>query len=293
MVWIMSGDQTRKALNELFCSFNIREMSKGRLDFCRSRMRIIFCMLPSTSTVEDYFNSAWLLMQKQGEFHEYAYKVAVASKTLSRVGNLDSSMALNEFRVGRNIADIVIINAFTSVAWEIKSERDDLTRLSKQIFAYRKVFAKVNVITTQSHFNGVRWLVPGDVGIYLLDNASIKCIREPLSRPNKLSTKHIFNVMRLSEVKLCLEKNGFEIPGCPNTKLNPILKKEFMKLSPVEAHRAMIRTIFIKRNHLPLRNFLAQIPDYLRLRTLSLSLTKKDQARLIDVLNTPMMESIL
>jgi hypothetical protein len=88
---------------------------------------------------------------------------------------------LTEFRVGECKADVVILNG-TGTVYEVKSERDSLSRLERQIAAYAKVFAKVNVITAESHVTAVMNLMPSDVGVLCLgDRGQITPIRKRLS----------------------------------------------------------------------------------------------------------------
>lgn len=78
---------------------------------------------------------------------------------------------LNEFRAGSCKADLVILNG-TATAYEIKSERDSLARLSNQVLNYRRVFASVNVMVRGIHVESVRHVVPVDVGVVPLPEAA-------------------------------------------------------------------------------------------------------------------------
>ena len=74
---------------------------------------------------------------------------------------------LSEFRAGTCKADLVILNG-TSTVYEIKSERDSLVRLSNQVKNYKRVFAMVNVITSEGFVKSVCTTVPDDVGVMCL-----------------------------------------------------------------------------------------------------------------------------
>ena len=91
------------------------------------------------------FDRAFDLLKFKLNRHEYVYKAALTQKVLLGIHSLNTASMLTEFRVGPCKADVVILNG-TGTVYEIKSERDSLTRLKEQIIAYSKVFAKVNII---------------------------------------------------------------------------------------------------------------------------------------------------
>jgi hypothetical protein len=61
---------------------------------------------------------------------------------------------------------LAILNG-TATVYEVKSERDSLTRLEKQLAAYVQVFACVYVIAADDHVDEVVSLTPKDVGVML------------------------------------------------------------------------------------------------------------------------------
>jgi len=86
---------------------------------------------------------------------------------------------LTEFRVGECKADLAILNG-TSTVYEVKSERDSLSRLERQVAAYAKVFASVYVIAAETHVSAVIASVPKDVGVLCLNGRyQISPVREP------------------------------------------------------------------------------------------------------------------
>ena len=199
---------------------------------------------------------------------------------------------LNEFRACNSKADTVIFNG-TSTVYEIKSERDSLSRLEQQISSYRKVFAKVNVITGENHLDTVLSTVPDDVGVMLLsDRYQISTIRDALDLPDRTSPEAIFDTVRQSEAKKILKSYGFEIPELPNTKMYNALREKFVTLTSVEAHDGMVKVLRSTRSLLSLSDLLDALPISLRTAVLSTSLRKQDHGKLVDALNTPINKAL-
>jgi hypothetical protein len=102
--------------------------------------------------------------------NEYIYKNTIANKILLGKHSLSTSQMLTEFRVGKNKADVVVING-TSKVYEIKSEFDSIRRLENQIASYLQVFDHVNVITSEQQADKLRKELPEPVGILFFDQS--------------------------------------------------------------------------------------------------------------------------
>jgi len=160
--------QQISALSRLFSSGLIRELAKKGYSPMFARLAKESSLLQWADLIAPigiFFDLAFSVLKHKSCRHEYIYKAAITHKLLlGHTHSLNTFVMLNEFRACNNKADAVILNG-TSTVYEIKSERDSLSRLDRQIDSYRKVFAKVNVITGENHLNAVINLVPHDVGI--------------------------------------------------------------------------------------------------------------------------------
>src|SRR5260370_27902485 len=159
------------AISRLFSSSVIREMArKGKSPlFARlARQSLLPNSLPECGPVYSLFEEAFSLLKREGYRHEYIYKAALTHKILLGKHSLRTASMLNEFRVGECKADLAILNG-TSTVYEVKSERDSLRRLARQVTAYATVFAKVYVIASESHIKAVEATVSRDVGILMLN----------------------------------------------------------------------------------------------------------------------------
>lgn len=294
-VYKVLESQQLSAVSRLFSSNLIRELAKKGRSPLFARLANESSLLELTSSqdlVRNFFDAAFSLLKRKNYRHEYIYKAAITHKILLGTHSLQTAVMLNEFRACNNKADSVILNG-TSTVYEIKSERDSLTRLEQQISSYRKVFAKVNVITGENHLNSVLTTVPQDVGVLLLtDRFQISTIREAINSPERTIPEAIFDSIQLLEAKKILKNGGFEIPKLPNTQMHSALRKQFLTLTPLEAHEGMVRVLRSTRSLLPLADLVSALPCSLQTAVLSTSLRKQDHVKLVNAMNTPINEAL-
>jgi hypothetical protein len=283
------------AVSRLFSSAVIQEMArKGRSPlFVRlANQSFLPNLLPANARVSRLFDIAFSLLNREGCRDEYIYKAALTSKILLKRHSLYTASMLNEFRVGECKADLAILNG-TATVYEVKSERDTLNRLERQIAAYMTVFARVYVITAETHVDAVMGLTPSDVGVLRLNSRNqISPLREAADRPERTSPAAIFDSIRTEEARLILNSHGVQIPKVPNTVLSHVLRELFVKLNPCAAHESMVKVLKRTRNLMPLSNLIAQVPDSLRTAALSVPLRKLDHMRLVTAVNTPLKEAM-
>jgi len=199
---------------------------------------------------------------------------------------------LNEFRVGGCKADLAILNG-TSTVYEVKSERDSLARLQRQIAAYTTVFSRVYVITAETHVNAVMRSLPEEIGVLQLSGRhQISTLRESVDRPERTSPAAIFDSIRTGEARLILQARGVSIPAVPNTQQSAVLRQLFGSLSPCEAHEGMVQVLKKTRNLLRLSDLVARLPKSLHTAALSVPLRKIDHARLVTAVNTPLKDAL-
>lgn len=290
---VMYNYQQISSASRLFSSGLLHEFS--RKGFSPQFSRIVEEIQPTklvsvTDRVSQLFDRVFALLKKEEFRNEYVYKSALVHKVLLGSHSLKTTAMLSEFRVDNSKADVVMLNG-TSTVYEIKSERDTLKRLQHQIDAYRKVFARVNVIAGANHVDAVRDLVDDDVGVLLLtDRYQISTIRKAKDAPERTETDAIFNAIQLSEAKQILQNRSIEIPELPNTKMYKVLQEKFSVLKPEEAHEEMVQILKKTRSSAPLEDFIAEIPYSLRAGVLSAKVRKCDRGRLLRALNKPIKD---
>lgn len=272
------------AISRLFSASVVKELArKGRSPLLARLANQL--SLPQEmkrgALLRDFFESAFSVLRRVGQRDEYIYKAALTHNVLLGRHSLQTAAMLTEFRVGDCKADVAILNG-TGTVYEIKSERDSLSRLVKQLHAYRSVFARVNVIAADDHITAILKAVPSDVGVLTLSKRqSISTVREALDAPERTSPIAIFESIRAVEAKAILADLKVATPIVPNTELRRAMRIQFEKLDPVEVHAAMVKVLRKSRNQQPLAGLLEKLPSSLAAAALTTDLRKADQERLI------------
>lgn len=242
--------------------------------------------------VGEVFDVAFQYIKGKEFRQEYVYKSAIAHKVLLGRHSLNTAVMLNELRAGDRKADSVILNGTSSV-YEIKTERDTLARLNGQIEAYRRVFARVNVICGEKHCDAIVSSVPSDVGVFTLSSRyQISTVREAIELPSRTEPVAIFDAIRLEEAKKILQLYDIDIPDLPNTQMSSALRDMFNGLSACEAHSGMVTILKQTRDQSRLSSLLQSLPASLTCLALSTSVRKQDYSRLVDSVNQSVDQAI-
>ena len=246
----------------------------------------------STEHVGTVFDQAFAQLKRRVHRHEYIYKAVLTQKVLLGIHSLQTASMVTEFRVGECKADVVILNG-TGTVYEIKSERDSLTRLVRQIDAYSRVFAAVNTIVGENHLREVEKILPEHVGIMVLsDRFQISTLKTAINDPMRTDTAAIFDAINQREASHILKSLGNILPDLPNTQRYVALRELFLTLDSETAHRGMVDCLRSTRNLRPLSGILKSAPESLYAAIISSPLNKREQDRMIDALRTPICEAV-
>nr|WP_233175886.1 sce7726 family protein [Dyella sp. ASV24] len=246
----------------------------------------------ASETVSSAFDAAFSLLRKSGMRDEYVYRAALTHNILLGRHSLKTASMLTEFRAGACKADLIILNG-TSTVYEIKSERDSLTRLANQIANYRKVFAKIYVIAGEAHVQDVLESTPSDVGVMSLVRWDrIHTVREAMERYDHICPVTLFESLRVSEARVVLQDVGALVPEVPNTKLRAAMSECFSGLDAAKVHAAMVKTLKVTRNLASLGELIDQLPASLQPAALSTQVRHADHERLVRAVRTPLSEAM-
>ena len=283
------------AISRLFSPTVIREMARKGKSPLFARLVHESSLLKTLSAqgyVADFFDKAFSILKKKAYRHEYIYKAALTHKILLGAHSLQTASMLTEFRVGGCKADLAILNG-TATVYEIKSERDSLSRLERQLKAYKEVFAKVYVIAGENHTREIFATVAPEVGILKLhDRYRISTLREATDQSSRTSPAAIFDAIRLSEVKQILRRHGLSIPQVPNTEMYDALRSGFLTLKPMEAHEGMVHVLKKSRSLGALVDLVGDLPYSLQSAALSAQLRRADHERLLRAVNTRILDAV-
>lgn len=242
--------------------------------------------------IRDLFELAFSFLTKKIYRCEYAYKAAITHKILLGVHSLHTASLLTEFRVGCCKADVAILNGTSSV-YEIKSERDRLGRLSAQIKAYSSVFANVNIVAAEKHVPEILCMVPEEVGIFVLtERFRISTVREACPDILHLDATSIFDSITRREAILILEMLNVSVPSVPNTRIHAELRATFSTLPAADVHSCMVAVLKESRSFSSSAKFISALPSSLRTVALSAKLHPKDYQRLLNTIDTPIVEAL-
>lgn len=283
------------AYSRLFSSTVFRELAANGRSALFARLlkeSLLVDSLPSNGRVRDAFDAAFATLQVEEFRDEHIYKTALTHKVLLGTHSLNSASMLNEFRVGSCKADLAILNG-TSTVYEIKSERDSLGRLERQVNNYQKFFARVYVIAGENHIDAILSSVPNCIGVMQLSKRQqITTIRVAANEPDRICPVTVFDSIRISEAIEILRQLGLSAPSIPNTMLHAELRQLFSRLRPLDVHNAMVQTLKKTRDLAPLAQLLEKLPSSLHVSALSLKLKKTDHNRLVKSVNTSLSAAL-
>ena len=121
------------------------------------------------------------------------------NKLLLGVHSVNTTTALTEVAIAKSKADFVLING-KAVVYEIKTELDNLDRLSSQIDDYYKAFDHVAVVTYERNLQQLQKVLESidkPVGIYVLrKNGKLGTVRKPQRYIGDLDKEIIFKLLR-------------------------------------------------------------------------------------------------
>lgn len=246
----------------------------------------------SPEKVGAIFDDAFTRLKRRAYRHEYVYKAALMHKVLLGIHSLKTASMVTEFRVGHCKADVVILNG-TGTVYEIKSERDGLTRLSRQVDAYSRVFATVNVVVGEKHLSKIKNHVPDYVGLMMLsDRHQVSTLRAAIDDPNRTDPIAIFDAVNQHEASLILQEAGKTLPDVPNTQRYTTYRKMFNTLNGPAAHFGMVSVLKRTRNLRPLSGLLKSVPESLQAAIIATPLNNLERGRLVKALRVPIYEAV-
>lgn len=282
------------AISRMFSAGIVRELATNgnSADICSLMKQSGLWADPDVLTVGDAYESGFSHLRKSGLRNEYIYQSAIIKNVLMGKHSLRTASMMREFRTSGSRADVVILNG-TSTVYEIKSERDGLQRLQKQMDDYGKIFARLYVIAAEDHVDAVFNTVPEHVGVMCLRRWNrISTLREAIDRPDQVDPVEILGSLRRSEALSILKRLGIPKPDVPNTQVFRVLKEIFADLESSCVHAAMVEVLKKSRTQCSLEQTVENLPASLHAATLMYKLKKSSGERLASALQTPIDQTI-
>ena len=267
-------------LNRIFTRKMLRYFINGKEDNVYSS--VVRCYVNNA----DQKNNRELISEIYSELknnyrNEYFYKNTLLNKLLLGVHSVNTTTALTEIAIARSKADFVLVNG-KAVVYEIKTELDNLERLSSQIDDYYKVFDSVVVVTYEKNLVQLQKVLDSiekPVGICVLrKNGKLGTVRKPQRYINDLDKESIFKLLRKEEYEdIIVQWYGY-LPEVTQFKFYSACKKMFMEI-PIEEVYLLVLSRLKKRTQLEKEEFI-KIPYELKFLAYFMKLTCDDYQKL-------------
>lgn len=178
-----------------------------------------YTTVTESTTNLDAINNIYSLLLKNYK-NEYVYKNILTNKLLLKKYSLKNTIALNEFNIGKSIADFVLLNGEAKI-YEIKTELDNLEKLDKQVSDYRKFGDKVYIVTSSKYITKLIALYENTtIGIIeLTSRNALKTIKEAKSNLSTFNYEVLFKTLRKQEYLELIEEYFKFVPEVSNTRI--------------------------------------------------------------------------
>lgn len=244
-LYATSNTSFLKAISPVFSNSTFNKVVKeGEIDYIKGRANkyLLHNSDLDITTYHEFLDHLYTSMLKEYR-NEFIYKNEIVNKILLGRHSLNTTTILNEFRIGKSIADLVMLNG-TSVVYEIKTEYDSPERLLSQINEYRKSFLNVVVVTHHSvekkykEFllkNGLK-----NIGLIVLTSRNtLRPEIEPIEDSSYLDITYMFKCLRKNEYCNLIKDYFGYVPNVSNTKLFRVCLELAKKMDKEEFHDRM------------------------------------------------------
>lgn len=194
-------------------------------------------------TNKDIIVEIYNVLRKQYR-NQYFYKNTILNKLLLGVHSINTTTALTEIPIAKSKADFVLING-KAVAYEIKTELDNLERLESQIENYYKAFNHVCVLTCDSYAEILKdCFKDSPVGIYVLSSKeTIHRVKEPNEYNDSLDLSVMFKILNKPEYEDILINYYKKLPEISQVKYYGKCRELFMDIDFPKAYELFLKTL--------------------------------------------------
>jgi hypothetical protein len=174
---------------------------------------------------------------------DYVYRNAITNKVYLGRHSPATTTLLSELRVWRSKADLAMFNG-TSIAYEIKTELDNLDRLASQLDDYSSVFDRIFVVTSEAQVGVVLERVPDHVGVLALTpNLSLATARDASANVDHVLTESIVDALRKDEMLAVTRLVTGSVPEATSVTLSSACKRALEAFPPKAVHDAMVKVL--------------------------------------------------
>lgn len=267
-------------LNRIFTRNMLRHFIEGKVDNVYSSVVRRYISNANQKNNRELISEIYCEL-KNNYRNEYFYKNTLLNKLLLGVHSVNTTTALTEIAIAKSKADFVLING-KAIVYEIKTELDNLERLSSQIADYYKAFDHVAVVTYERNLKQLKQVLDNidkPVGIYVLrKNGKLGTIRKPQRHTGDLDKEIIFKLLRKSEYEYIIAQQYGYLPEVTQFKYYSTCKKMFLQIPIEESYLLVLKTLK-KRMQLEKEEFV-KIPYELKFLVYFMELSSDDYQKL-------------
>ena len=267
-------------LNRIFTRHMLRQFMNGKTDNVYATVVKRYISNPNQKNNRQLISEIYCEL-KNNYRNEYFYKNTLLNKLLLGVHSINTTTALTEVAIAKSKADFVLING-KAVVYEIKTELDNLERLSSQIDDYYKAFDHVAVVTFEKNLVQLQKVLDNidkPVGIYVLrKNGKLGTVQKPQKYVEDLNKEIIFKLLRKNEYEKIIGRYYGYLPEVSQFKYYTACKQLFLQI-PLEESYLNVLKILKKRMQLEKEEFV-KVPYELKFLTYFMELKCEDYQKL-------------
>ncbi len=217
---------------------------------------------------------------------EYVYKNNLILDIIKE-HSLKTTLIFNELKIGSSKADLVMLNGAIKI-FEIKTELDSLSKLSKQLSDYQKIADKIYVVTDEKFAEKIKIeYAETDIGIIVLDGKNIlQTVKEGNNNSSLFEFDTIFKILRKQEyLDLVFDNYGF-VPDVPNTKIFRVCYELLAKKDLVDFQKQVLNKLKERKLRVPKMLKSPNTPKELKHICNTLDFNEKEYQKLYNFLAT-------
>lgn len=267
-------------LNRIFTRNMLRHFMDGKTDNVYATVVKRYICNPNQKKNRQLISEIYCEL-KNNYRNEYFYKNTLLNKLLLGVHSINTTTALTEVPIAKSKADFVLING-KAVVYEIKTELDNLERLSSQIDDYYKAFDHVAVVTFEKNLLQLQKVLDSidkPVGIYVLrKNGKLGTIQKPQRYIEDLNKEVIFKLLRKNEYENIITHYYGYLPEVSQFKYYTACKQLFLEIPLEESYLYVLKNLK-KRMQLEKQEFV-KVPYELKFLAYFMELKYEDYQKL-------------
>lgn len=241
------ADLSRMAFSTRLWREVARSGSSKELDDALRRAEIELGLNPHSRAESLRSIHGWMLRSRRPD---YTYRQALISR-FARRSHHGTVRFLTELHLRSSIADLVRIGGDLET-FEIKSDRDNTSRLPNQLWNAYLVSPYASLVTTPANASQFLARTPSTpVGVYTIGpRGGLRLLHQPTARWQRLESTEILNLLRADERAYALRDIAPTLPQEPNTLRYRIAVEAAAEVKPKEFY---LRAVEALRKRAPMR----------------------------------------